>query len=131
MWLGEIAQSTELITPLMVLGDDTQLHVRVDVNENDAWRVDAGAPAMAYLRGNPDLKTPLHFERIERYVLPKLSLTGDSTERTDMRVLQVIYSFDPALLPSVYVGQQMDVYIQARSASLDKTSAPQRTTTGP
>jgi len=128
--LGEIAQSTELITPLMVLGDDSQLHVRVDVNENDAWRVEAGAPAMAYVRGNPDLKTPLQFERIERYVLPKVSLTGDSTERTDMRVLQIIYSFDPASLP-VYVGQQMDVYIQARPASPDTTSGPQRTTTGP
>jgi HlyD family secretion protein len=44
-----------------------------------------------------------------------VSLTGDNTERTDMRVLQVIYSFDPAALP-VYVGQQMDVYIEAPAA---------------
>jgi hypothetical protein len=29
-----------------------------------------------------------------------------------MRVLQVIYSFDPAPLP-VYVGQQVDVFIEA------------------
>ena len=28
----------------------------------------------------------------------------------DTRVLQVLYSFDPAAIP-VYVGQQMDVYI--------------------
>ena len=119
----------------MVLGDDTRLHVRVDVNENDAWRIEAGAPAIAYIRSNPDLKTSLQFERIERVVLPKVSLTGDSTERTDMRVLQVIYSFDPAALP-VYVGQQMDVYIQAQPVSTDNVSpdnmsAPQRTTTKP
>jgi hypothetical protein len=45
-----------------------------------------------------------------------VSLTGDNTERTDMRVLQVLYSFDPSALP-VYVGQQMDVYIDAALAA--------------
>jgi hypothetical protein len=45
-------------------------------------------------------------------VIPKASLTGQSTERTDTRVLQVIYSFNRAALP-VYVGQQMDAYIEA------------------
>ena len=60
----------------------------------------------------PELKTPLRFERIERYVVPKTSLTGAATERTDTRVLQVIYSFDHAALP-VYIGQRMNVFIQA------------------
>ena len=67
---------------------------------------------MAFVRGNPDLKTSLKFERIEPYVVPKISLTGESAERTDTRVLQVIYSFDPASLPA-YVGQQVDVFIEA------------------
>jgi HlyD family secretion protein len=114
--LGEFALSGILSTPLMLLGDDTRLHVRVDIDENDAWRVQPGAPAMAFVRGNPDLKTPLQFERFEPYVVPKVSLTGQSTERTDTRVLQAIYSFDPAALP-VYVGQQMDVFIDAPAAA--------------
>ncbi len=33
--LGEYAQSGSLSTPLMLLGDDTWLHVRVDIDEND------------------------------------------------------------------------------------------------
>lgn len=66
--------------------------MRVDIDENDAWRFRPGAPALAYVRGNPDLKTPLRFERFEPYVIPKQSLTGDTTERVDTRVLQVIYS---------------------------------------
>lgn len=110
--LGEFAHSGALATPLMLLGSDNRLHLRVDIDENDAWRVRPGAPAVAFIRGNPDLQTPLRFERIEPYVLPKTSLSGDSTERSDARVLQVIYSFDPAVLPA-YVGQQMDVFIQA------------------
>ena len=91
------------------------LHVRVDIDENDAWRVRSHALAMGFVPGNPDLKTSLQFQRLEPYVVPKVSLTGQGTERTDTRVLQAIYSFDPAALP-VYVGQQMDVFIQALPA---------------
>jgi hypothetical protein len=54
----------------------------------------------------------LKFERLEPMVVRKASLTGESIERTDTRVLQVIYSFDRAALP-VYVGQQLDVFIDA------------------
>jgi RND family efflux transporter MFP subunit len=110
--LGEFAQGGALATPLVLLGDTKFLHLRVDIDENDAWRVQPGASALAFIRGNPDLNAPLQFERFEPYVIPKVSLTGASTERTDMRVLQVIYSFDPAPLP-VYVGQQVDVFIEA------------------
>jgi len=48
--------------------------------------------------------------RVEPYILPKKSLTGESTERVDTRVLQVIYTFAMPKTP-VYVGQQMDVFI--------------------
>jgi HlyD family secretion protein len=110
--LGEFAQGGVLATPLVLLGDTKFLHVRVDIDENDAWRVQPGASALAFVRGNPDLNAPLQFARFEPYVVPKISLTGQSAERTDMRVLQVIYSFDPAVLP-IYVGQQVDVFIEA------------------
>jgi len=112
MHLGEFAQSGMVSPPLMLFGDDDRLYIRVDVDETDAWRVQPTASALAYVPGNPDLKTPLRFERIERYIVPKTSLTGASTERTDTRVLQVIYSFDHAALP-VYIGQRMNVFIQA------------------
>ena len=79
---------------MIVLGSVTPLHVRVDVDENDAWRVRAGAPATGYLRGNRSISTPLTFVRFEPYVVPKKSLTGDSTERVDTRVLQVVFSFE-------------------------------------
>ena len=111
--LGEFAPVAATATgepPLILLGSVTPLHVRVDVDENDAWRVRAGAPALGYLRGNKNIKTPLTFVRFEPYVVPKKSLTGDSAERVDTRVLQVIFSFKRGDLP-IYVGQQMDVFI--------------------
>jgi HlyD family secretion protein len=109
---GEFAASGVLVTPLLVMGDDVRLRVRVDIDENDAGRVDPAAPAVAIVRGRPELRTDLRFESIEPYVAPRKSLTGDTTERVDTRVLQVIYSFERADLP-VYVGQRLDVFIQA------------------
>ncbi|TAK62155.1 biotin/lipoyl-binding protein [Methylobacter sp.] len=110
---GEFAQAGALNTPLLVLGNMDQLHVRVDIDENDAWRFDKNSKAVAYLRGNRNFKTDLVPAYVEPYVVPKKSLTGDSTEQVDTRVLQALYSFDRNQLP-VYVGQQMDVFIEAK-----------------
>ncbi len=109
---GEYAPAGTNATPLMVLGDTERLHVRVDIDENDAWRFRSGMKALAFVRGNRELSVPLEFVRVDPYVIPKRSLTGESTERVDTRVLQVLFSFDPAALP-VYVGQQMDVFLEA------------------
>jgi HlyD family secretion protein len=116
---GEYAPAGTLATPLMLFGSTGTLHVRVDVDENDAWRIRPDAPARASLRGNSSLSTDLTFVRIEPYVVPKKSLTGDSSERVDTRVLQVLYSFPRGALP-VYVGQQMDVFIDAAKAGGSK-----------
>ena len=110
---GEFAPAQVLANPLMLLGAVTTLSARGDVDENDAWRVKAGSPATAVLRGNSEISFPLTFERFEPYVIPKRSLTGDSSERVDTRVLQVIYSFDRKQLP-VYVGQLVDVFIEEK-----------------
>jgi multidrug efflux pump subunit AcrA (membrane-fusion protein) len=120
---GEFAQAGVLSTPLMLVGDVRQLHVRVDIDENDAWRLVAGAKARAFVRGNSKLMTDLEFVRVEPYVVPKRSLTGESSERVDTRVLQVLYRFDPRSLP-VYVGQQMDVFIQTTMSPSSQGIAP-------
>ncbi|MGH7176300.1 MAG: HlyD family secretion protein [Tepidisphaeraceae bacterium] len=117
--VGEFATAGVMDIPLMLLGDVKTLHVRVDVDEHDAWRLKPDAAARASLRGNKDLSTALRFVRVEPYVVPKRSLTGDSAERVDTRVLQVIYAFDRESLP-VYVGQQMDVFIQAPPLTVQK-----------
>jgi HlyD family secretion protein len=117
---GEFAQTGVLSTPLIRLGNLDRLHLRVDIDENDAWRFKPETRAVAFLRGNRDLKTDLTFVRVEPYVTPKTSLTGSSTERVDTRVLQVIYSFDPPALPA-FVGQQMDIFIETPEAPVQLT----------
>jgi HlyD family secretion protein len=107
---GEYAPAGALATPLMLLGDAENLHVRIDIDENDAWRFRPGMPAKAFLRGNGAIGFDLAFAYVEPYVVPKLDLSGASAERVDTRVLQVVYGVRKGTLP-IYVGQQLDVYI--------------------
>lgn len=121
--LGEYAATGVLAQPLILLGSVEPLHVRTDVDENDAWRVSANAPAVGYLMGNKSIGSPLKFVRFEPYVIPKASLTGVPTERVDTRVLQVIYSLQRNDLP-IFVGQQMDVYIDAEPGAMRNDHPP-------
>jgi HlyD family secretion protein len=98
---------------LMMLGDLTRYHVRVDVDEHDIPRFRPSTAAKASLRGHNVHELKLSFVRVEPYVTPKKSLTGDNTERVDTRVLQVIYAIDPTGVP-IYVGQQLDVFIEVK-----------------
>jgi multidrug resistance efflux pump len=109
---GEFAPAGPAAEPWLVMGDVSALHVRVDIDEHEAWRVRPGAPAIAQVRGNANLRAPLQFVRFEPLVVPKQSLTGASTERVDTRVLQAIYRIQTSDLP-LFVGQQMDVFIDA------------------
>jgi HlyD family secretion protein len=113
---GQFAQTSTMGAPLIILGSITPLHVRVEVDEHEAGRIHAGAQAVASPRGNGALRIPLEFVRFEPYVIPKKSLTGDSTERVDTRVLQIIYRLK-GQSATLYVGQQMDVYIDTSLAS--------------
>ncbi len=99
--------------PLVILGNIERLHVRVDIDEFDIPRFNSDAKASAVPRGSLQERYPLEFVRVEPFVVPKKSLTGDNTERVDTRVLQVIYECDPAGRPPLFVGQQVEVYIEA------------------
>lgn len=108
---------------LIVLGNVHTLHVRVDIDENDIPRFEPGANATATLRGDPQSRFDLEFKRVEPYVVPKKSLTGDNTERVDTRVLQVIYELEPG--PTrLYVGQQVDVFVDAAKTVKETKPAP-------
>jgi multidrug efflux pump subunit AcrA (membrane-fusion protein) len=108
---GEYASITSP-EPLILLGQVDQFQLRADVDEDNAARVREGCRAIAYIKGTAKDPIPLTFVRIEPYILPKRSLTGESSERVDTRVLQVIFRFDRPTTP-VYVGQQMDVFLDA------------------
>lgn len=105
--------------PLMLIGTMDPLHIRIDIDEEDAWRYEKGKRATAFVRGNSNIFFPLTFVRIEPYIIPKASFNGDTTQRIDTRVLQVLYAFeDPH--PSVYAGQMLDIFIESAPLPLEK-----------
>ena len=98
---------------LVVIGDSNRLHVRVDIDENDVPLFDPKAKAIATLKGRPGVKFDLIPYKVEPYVIPKRSLTGDNSERVDTRVLQVVYSLPDDRPIPLYIGQQMDAYVES------------------
>lgn len=114
---GEYASATPK-NAAIILGDLDHLQVRADVDEQNASRLQEGQTATAYLKGDTTKPIELGFVRIEPYVVPKVSLTGSSTERVDTRVLQVIYSFERPRDRAVYVGQQVDLFVKTEIAAV-------------
>jgi HlyD family secretion protein len=108
---GEYITQIASATPNILLGDTVHFHVRVDIDENEAWRFEEKQAAVAVVRGNPSLSIPLTYVYSEPYIIPKKNLTGESTERIDVRVFQVLYRFKPLKMVTK-IGQQMDVYIE-------------------
>ena len=107
--------------PLMVLGETNPLHVRIDIDENEIDRVALGSAAIVSPRGNARRRVRASFVRPEPLVTPKRSLTNSSTERVDVRVLQLIYAL-PQNVQGFFVGQQVDAYIPARAAATAGTA---------
>lgn len=98
-------------TSLILMGAVAPLQMRVDIDEEDAWRYQKGARATAFVRGNSGINFSMQYVRVEPYILPKISFTGNNIERIDTRVLQVLYHFEKGNLP-VYPGQLLDVYLE-------------------
>ncbi len=110
---------------LVTLGQLSQLHIRVDVDELDAWRFVPSGKAVAMLRGGKHVEFPIEYVRTVPVVIPKRTLTGENAERIDTRVLQLIYRFtetNPRVLP----GQVLDVYVET-----DEATATQRPADAP
>ena len=109
---GEFASAGALREGLVVMGQLTPLHIRVDVDELDAWRFDPNGKAVAVLRGGKIVEFPIEYVRTVPVVIPKRTLTGENSERIDTRVMEMIYRFtqdNPKVLP----GQLLDVYIDS------------------
>jgi multidrug resistance efflux pump len=103
--------------PPIVMGVVRPLRVRVDVPEHQIGLFQTDAPATAVPRGRPNLRLPLRFVRVEPMVVPRRIFRGETGERSDSRVLQVLYDLDPGTEP-IHVGQPLDVFIEAKPVEM-------------
>ena len=110
--LGQTALPDGNGDPLVTMGQVNPLHVRIDIDETDAARVNIGAPAQISARGLANVRLTAQFVRAEPLILPKRSLTNSASERVDVRVLQLIYRL-PDDAGRFFNGQQVDAFVPA------------------
>lgn len=110
---GEFPPPNTLTTPIMILGNIDQLNLSVSINQLDIPNFQHTAPAVAFFQGNRHIKFPLEFLRVEPYLVNKQNLTNEITEKVDTRVLKIIYRIKNDDHP-IFVGQQMDVFIETK-----------------
>jgi HlyD family secretion protein len=109
---GEFTAQHPNSPPPILMGNHRPLYLRVQIDENDAWRLSHEAKAHAYLKSNQRISFPLKFVRVEPYAAPKKMLGGDSTELIDTRILDCLYEIEGDT-SSIFIGQQLDVFIEA------------------
>ena len=103
--------------PFIEMGQTQPMHVRIDIDEEQAPRLALGEPATVSPRGAAGQQVQAAFVRAEPLVVPKRSLTNSAAERVDVRVLQVIYELPASATGDggiFRVGQQVDAYIPAK-----------------
>lgn len=110
--------------PYIRMGETRPLHVRIDIDEDEAVRLDLVAPAFVSPRGAAGSQVRASFVRAEPLVVPKRSLTNSSAERVDVRVLQVLYALPTSDM--FRVGQQVDAFIPAKRGNVAAGRAPGR-----
>ena len=69
--------------------------------------------AQMFIRGT-NTRIPLEFVRLRPYVSPKIQLSDQRQERVDLRVLPVIFRFEPPPGVQLFPGELVDVYVGER-----------------
>jgi HlyD family secretion protein len=67
--------------------------------------------AQMFIRGT-STRIPLEFVRVQPYVSPKIQLSNQRQEKVDLRVLPIIFRFQPPPGVQVFPGELVDVYIR-------------------
>ncbi|MFN7113215.1 MAG: efflux RND transporter periplasmic adaptor subunit [Alphaproteobacteria bacterium] len=115
---GEFATAAALVTPLIRMGDTSIMHVRVEIDEENAGFINPEARAKGLRRGDTITPIDLEFVRFEPFVRAKQNLAV-AGQRVDTRVIQVIYALKNQN-QLVFSGQQLDVFIDADRAQVQK-----------
>jgi len=109
---GEFA-STQRSRPAMIIGDLARLAIRAQVDEEDIALVGTTSRAVAKTRGARPEDIELKLVRVEPFARPKSDLGGDNMERTDTRVIDVVFEVVTPPKGPLFPGQAVDVFIEA------------------
>lgn len=109
---------TQGFDPVVVMGTSkATLAVRVYIDEILIPRLPPADRLVAqmFIRGT-GTKVPLEFVRVQPYVSPKIQLSNERQEKVDLRVLPIIFRFEPPPGVQLFPGQLVDVYVGERGS---------------
>jgi RND family efflux transporter MFP subunit len=101
--LNEFVGATQ---PVMFIGDAKKIIVRVSLDERDIERFHPKSKAYLTSNDHTQLKIPLTFMQLQRYIVTQ--------ERLNSRVQEVLYYFNREDYPHIVAGQQFDADITVR-----------------
>lgn len=110
--VGQYLSLHAIDEPPVLVGNPDDIKLRVNIDEEEAWKFSPGAKAVAIVnQGAKSTEIPLTFLYLEPYVTPKNQFSNERSEQQFTRVMQVVYSFARQSAINVYSGQKMDVKI--------------------
>ena len=102
--------STQMNTPIVVLGDTSRLRVRVDIDETDVARVAVGQKVSIRAAAFGDQTFTGTVSRVGNILGKKNIRTDEPSERVDTKILETLVDLDPgANLP---IGLRVDAPLQ-------------------
>jgi HlyD family secretion protein len=96
--------------PLVVIGDLSELRVRMDVDERDVGRVALGNEVIVRANAFPGIDFSGKVVEIGRRMGRKNVRTDDPTERNDTKILEAVVRLDPTT--RLVVGQRVTCYVR-------------------
>ncbi|MHB1494173.1 MAG: HlyD family secretion protein [Acidithiobacillus sp.] len=115
---GVYGTYTQGMDPVVVMGKKTAyMQVRAYLDEILVPRLPTPADITAkmFIRGLNNVSIPLQFVRIQPYVVPKIELSNQRTEKVDVRVLPILFKFKIPEHMNLFPGELVDVYIGKKS----------------
>ncbi|NTU68837.1 MAG: biotin/lipoyl-binding protein [Chlorobiaceae bacterium] len=116
---GGYSTYTGAMAPVIVMGSmNGELAVRCYVDEILIQRLPEPSKmhARMSIRGT-SVTVPLKFVRFQPNVSPKIELSSQRSERVDVRVLPLLFSFSRPEGITLYPGQLVDIYIGEEAAN--------------
>jgi ABC exporter DevB family membrane fusion protein len=116
-----VSNSSTVPDPIVTIGDDSILRVRVDVDETDVAKVKVGQPAFVTVDAYGPQKFTGHVVRVGNELGPKNVHTDEPTEKVDTKILETLVQLDSGIkLP---VGLRVDAYLMTASQVASETSS--------
>ena len=108
-----VSNSSTVPDPIVTIGDNSVLRVRVDVDETEVAKVKVGQTAFVTADAYGTQKFAGHVVRVGNELGRKNIRTDEPTEKVDTKILETLVQLDPGT--TLPVGLRVDAYIKTNS----------------